>query len=50
MPGVTRILETALYFDDLDVGVAFYRDVIGLRTLVSDPRLAAMDAGQGTVH
>ena len=30
-PSVARVLETALYADDLDGLVAFYRDVIGLR-------------------
>ena len=49
MPAVTRILETALYVDDLDAVTAFYRDVIGLRVLMTDSRLVAMDAGQATV-
>jgi catechol 2,3-dioxygenase-like lactoylglutathione lyase family enzyme len=49
MPSVARVLETALYFDDLDEAVAFYRDVLGLRVLVADPRLVAMDAGDATV-
>ena len=46
---VTRILETALYADDLPAVVAFYRDLLGLRVIDEGPRLAAMDAGQGTV-
>jgi catechol 2,3-dioxygenase-like lactoylglutathione lyase family enzyme len=49
MPTVTRILETALYADDLASLAAFYRDVIGLDVLVDDSRLVAMGAGQGTV-
>ena len=49
MPSVARVLETALYFDDLDEAVAFYRDVLGLHVLVADPRLVALDAGQATV-
>jgi catechol 2,3-dioxygenase-like lactoylglutathione lyase family enzyme len=49
VPGIVRILETALYVDDLESVVAFYRDVMGLRTLESSARLVAMDAGQGTV-
>ena len=49
MPVITRILETALYVDDLDAVVAFYRDVLGLRVLEASPRLVAMDAGQATV-
>lgn len=43
------MLETALYFDDLDPAVSFYRDLLGLKTLASSPRLMAMHAGQGTV-
>ena len=49
MPPITRILETALYVDDVDGVVAFYRDVLGLRVLGAGPRLTALDAGQGTV-
>lgn len=49
MPEITHLLETALYFDDLDAGVAFYREVIGLRVLDESPRLVAMDAGLSTV-
>lgn len=49
MPAINRILETALYFDDLDAGVAFYRDVLGLRMLTASPRLVVFDAGQATV-
>jgi catechol 2,3-dioxygenase-like lactoylglutathione lyase family enzyme len=49
MPVITRILETALYVDDLDQMVAFYRDVLGLRVLVENPRVVSMDAGQATV-
>jgi catechol 2,3-dioxygenase-like lactoylglutathione lyase family enzyme len=48
-PVIDRILETALYTDDLDRTAAFYRDVLGLRVLESGPRLVAMDAGQATV-
>jgi catechol 2,3-dioxygenase-like lactoylglutathione lyase family enzyme len=49
MPVITRILETALYVNDLDVAVAFYRDVLGLRVLDAGPRLVSIDAGQATV-
>lgn len=49
MPSIERILETALYVDDLDRATAFYRDVMGLRVLDSGPRLVAMDAGGATV-
>lgn len=49
MPPILRILETALYVDDMERAVGFYRDVLGLSVLTSGPRLTAMDAGQGTV-
>jgi catechol 2,3-dioxygenase-like lactoylglutathione lyase family enzyme len=49
MASITRILETALYVDDLEPTVAFYRDVLGFPVLDAGARLVAMDAGQGTV-
>ena len=49
MPTIDRVLETALYVDDLDRATAFYRDVLGFRILVPGPRLTAMDAGASTV-
>src|ERR1700759_4530929 len=50
MPRVDRLLETALYVDDLDAVVAFYRDALGLTVLVdAAPRLVAMDAGQASI-
>jgi catechol 2,3-dioxygenase-like lactoylglutathione lyase family enzyme len=49
MPAITRLLETALYVDDVPGVVAFYRDVLGLRALDEGSRLVPMDAGQGTV-
>ena len=48
-PLITRILETALYVDDLDAVVAFYRDILGLRVLDASPRLVSLNAGQATV-
>ncbi len=49
MPRTSRILETALYCDDLPATSAFYRDVLGATPLFEDGRLAALDAGGGTV-
>ncbi len=49
MPQVRRVLETALYVEDLDRAVEFYERVIGLSALSKGDRLAAMDAGEGTV-
>jgi len=48
-PPIRRVLETALYCDDLERAVAFYRDVLGLRPMGEPPRLVPMDAGGGTV-
>jgi catechol 2,3-dioxygenase-like lactoylglutathione lyase family enzyme len=49
MPPIERILETALYVDDLDRAAAFYRDLLGLPVLLESPRLVALDAGRSTV-
>ncbi len=49
MPRIERVLETALYVDDLDRAVGFYRDILCLRVLDAGPRLVAMDAGRATV-
>ncbi|HXY30060.1 MAG TPA: VOC family protein [Gemmatimonadaceae bacterium] len=48
-PTITRMLETALYVDDIERATAFYRDVMGFRVLDAGPRLVALDAGQGTL-
>ena len=49
MPVITRILETALYVDDLDAAAAFYRDVLDLRVLDASPRLVSLHAGESSV-
>jgi catechol 2,3-dioxygenase-like lactoylglutathione lyase family enzyme len=46
---VGRVVETALYVDDMERAVAFYRDVLGLRPMGIGSRLTPMDAGDGTV-
>jgi catechol 2,3-dioxygenase-like lactoylglutathione lyase family enzyme len=48
-PAVSRILETALYAEDLALTVAFYRDVFGFTALVDTPRLCAFDVGGESV-
>ena len=49
VPPLTRVVETALYFDDLPAAVAFYRDVLALQVMNEGPRLVALDAGAGSV-
>src|SRR5262249_57764037 len=41
MPKLDRVLETALYVDDLDRAARFYREVLELRALFGDDRLPA---------
>jgi catechol 2,3-dioxygenase-like lactoylglutathione lyase family enzyme len=48
-PAIRRVIETALYVDDMNRAVAFYRDVLGLRIMGPGERLTAIDAGEGTV-
>ena len=49
MPTIARVLETALYVDDLGRALAFYRDILGLGVLDAGARFAAIDAGQATI-
>lgn len=48
-PRVRRVVETALYVDDLPRATAFYRDVLGLEVMSASERLVAVDAGEATV-
>ncbi|RFB79238.1 VOC family protein [Methylovirgula sp. 4M-Z18] len=48
-PPVTALLETSLYAADMAVTARFYAEVLGLRLLLTSPRLTAFDAGRGTV-
>ncbi len=48
-PAVKRILETALYCDDLALTAAFYRELLSATPMVSGDRLVALDAGGRTV-
>lgn len=49
MPPILRVLETALYSDDLPGCSAFYERLLGRPPLLRSERLVALDAGQGTV-
>ena len=46
---IRRVLETALYCDDLAATAKFYRDVLGLGVHFADSRLVALDASGSTV-
>jgi len=46
---VQRVVESALYCEDVARAVAFYRDVLGLGVMSEGQRLAALDAGGSTV-
>ena len=45
MPRLNRIVETALYVDDLDRASAFYEDKLGLAPLLKTKTLFAYDIG-----
>jgi catechol 2,3-dioxygenase-like lactoylglutathione lyase family enzyme len=49
MPTIRRVLETALYCDDLATTARFYREVMGLAVHFEDARLVALDASGATV-
>jgi catechol 2,3-dioxygenase-like lactoylglutathione lyase family enzyme len=49
MPKLDRVLETALYVDDLDRAAAFYADVLGLAPLYEDQRLRAFAVGNSVL-
>ncbi len=44
-----RVLETSLYVDDLDKSEAFYRDLFGWETLLSDERMRALNVNDTNV-
>lgn len=44
-----RVLETAIYCDDLAVTVRFYADLLALTPMLESDRVVAFDAGEGTV-
>lgn len=48
-PALDRVLETALYVDDLDRSVDFYESLLGLATLAKDERFHAFDVGGTSV-
>jgi catechol 2,3-dioxygenase-like lactoylglutathione lyase family enzyme len=49
MPSIRRVLETALYCDNLAATARFYREILGLGVHFSDDRAIALDASGSTV-
>lgn len=49
MPRIRRILETALYCEDLAASAAFYQSLLDVKPMLEGDRLVALDAGQQTV-
>ena len=49
IPPVRRIVESALYVDDVERSAAFYERVLGLERLAEGDRMIPMNAGGGTV-
>jgi catechol 2,3-dioxygenase-like lactoylglutathione lyase family enzyme len=49
MPRLNRIIETALYVDDLERASAFYRDILGLAAMLHTRTLHAYDVGGASV-
>jgi catechol 2,3-dioxygenase-like lactoylglutathione lyase family enzyme len=49
MPRVRRLLELALYCDDLASTAAFYQTLLEATPMLTGDRLVALDAGEGTV-
>ena len=45
MPKLKRVIETALYVDDLERAADFYLNILGLRRLFRDNRLQAFSVG-----
>jgi catechol-2,3-dioxygenase len=48
-PPIRRLLETALYCDDVARTAAFYEQLLGRAPMLASDRLVAFDAGQATI-
>jgi catechol 2,3-dioxygenase-like lactoylglutathione lyase family enzyme len=48
-PPLSRVLESALYVDDLARSRAFYGDTLGLTVLLDTPRIVALDVGGASI-
>jgi len=49
MPGLSGVLETCLYVEDLDRASRFYEEVLGLRRIEGDDRLRAFSVADRDV-
>ncbi len=49
MPAVTGVLETCLYFDNLERGARFYEDMLGFRRLGGDDRFCVFSVADRQV-
>ena len=49
VPPLGRIVETALYFEDLARARTFYTEIVGARVLLETPRLVALDVNGESV-
>lgn len=48
-PSLQRVLETALYVEDLTRSAAFYEELLGLKRVIAADGFRALDAGGGTM-
>lgn len=48
-PSIRRLLETALYCDDVALTAAFYEQLLERAPMLESERLVAFDAGEATV-
>lgn len=49
MPALKRILESALYVEDLETACTSYREIMGLTQITRDDRLGSFDVGGRSV-
>ena len=45
---ITKVRGALIFVEDIEAGVQFYRDVVGLRLLYRTPKFVRFDATQGT--
>ena len=45
---ISKVRGALIFVEDIEAGVRFYREVLGLRLLYRTPRFVRFDATQGT--